>query len=233
MALIHSIEATRAPAPVHDVRAQQTAVSPADIRAALARAHQAQLGKPASPALLDVLTAHVSLETGRGSRMFNFNFGGIKGAGPSGSSAHYLTREVGPDHQDRHLVDGFRAYGSLAEGAGDYLRFVRTRYSAAFDAAGRGDVDGFAGGLKSRGYFTESVEPYAAALRSLAHTDWSGSQLTSASHQHLGPTGPLDPLAAPPDAASALPTTATVARVLDAVASMTARLGAPIEPPEP
>jgi hypothetical protein len=230
MALIHRIEPTAAPAPVHDVRAQQTAVSPADIRAALARAHQAQLGKPASPALLDVLTAHVSLETGRGSRMFNINFGGIKGAGPSGSSAHYLTREVGPDHQDRHLVDGFRAYGSLAEGAGDYLRFVRTKYSTAFDAAGRGDVDGFAGGLKSRGYFTESVEPYAAALRSLAHADWSGSQLTSASHLHLGS---VDPLTAPPDAGSSLPTTETVARVLDAVASMTARLGAPLEPPEP
>jgi hypothetical protein len=228
--VIHRI-GSAPPAPqIHEVRAHQTAVSPADIRGALARAHQAQLGKPAPPALLDVLTAHVSLETGRGSRMFNYNFGGIKGAGPSGQSARYLTREVDANGDDHHLVDGFRAYRSLTEGAGDYLRFLHTRYGAAFDAASRGDVDGFAGALKSRGYFTENVEPYAAALRSLAHADWSGSQLTSASSASaLGSTS----LVAPPDAATALPTSMAVERVLDAVASMTARLGAPLDPSEP
>lgn len=225
--MINRIDSVRPAPPVHDVKPHQTSVSPADIRGALARAHQAQFGRPASPALLDVLTAHVSLETGRGSRMFNFNFGGIKGAGPSGGSAHYLTREVGAGGEDRHLVDGFRAYGSLAEGAGDYLRFVRTRYGTAFDAAARGDVDGFAGELKRHGYFTENVEPYAAALRSLAHADWSGARLTTAA-----PAAPAALIDAPPDAAGALPNTLAVERVLDAVASMSARLGAPLDPPE-
>lgn len=223
--MIHRIGSTPPASPVHEVQAHKTAVTPADIRGALARAHQARFGRPATPALLDVLTAHVSLETARGSRMFNYNFGGIKGAGPSGQSARYLTREVGANGEDRHLVDGFRAYGSLTEGAGDYLRFLHTRYGTAFDAASRGDVDGFAGALKSRGYFTENVEPYAAALRSLAHADWSGTQLTTA-----GADAELGPIVAPPDAATALPTTLDVERVLDAVASMTARLGAPIDP---
>ena len=227
--MIHRIGATPPASPVHAVQAHQTAVTPADIRGALARAHQAQFGRAASPALLDVLTAHVSLETARGSRMFNFNFGGIKGAGPSGQSAHYLTREVGANGEDRHLVDGFRAYGSLNEGAGDYLRFLHRGYGKAFDAASRGDVDAFAGALKSRGYFTENVEPYAAALRSLAHADWSGSQLTTASAS-AGGEAALGPIVAPPDAANALPTSMDVERVLDAVASMTARIGAPIDP---
>ena len=124
-----------------------------------------------------------------------------------------------------------QVFGKPPNGAQqDGAALSRAATRAAFDAAGRGDVDGFASGLKSRGYFTESVEPYAAALRSLAHSDWSGSHLTGASHQHLSSP---ELVAAPPDAALALPTTETVARVLDAVASMTARLGAPVEHPDP
>src|SRR5512138_2257967 len=76
------------------VDAQRTAVSRADLRSAIGRAHQRLTGAAASAQLLDVLTAHASLETGSGGHMYNFNFGGIKGVSPSGETARCRTKEI-------------------------------------------------------------------------------------------------------------------------------------------
>jgi hypothetical protein len=136
------------------------------MRAALARAYLRAMGKPASPALLDVLSAQAALETGRGASMYNWNFGGIKGASPQGMTATYMTREVTASG-DVHVRQGFRAYATIDDGASDYIHVMRGRFGHAMEIAERGDVDGFAHALKQSGYYTASEAEYASALRGI------------------------------------------------------------------
>jgi flagellar protein FlgJ len=132
--------------------------------------------------------------------------------------------------EDVTIVDKFRAYATPAEGARDYLALLRTRYGGAMGAAERGDVDGFATALKQRGYYTAPVSDYAAALRHLAHeartpgTPRASLEVATASRAlELAPSSIVTD-GAPP---AALPTTVELVRVLDAVAAMSARIGAP------
>lgn len=213
-----------------DVAARRTPTSPDRVRAAIAAAYRKQTGATAGATLLDVLTAHVSHETGRGERMFNYNFGGIKGASPGGAVARYATREIGADGE-RTIVDGFRAYRSLVEGADDYIATMRTRYPNALAAAARGDVDGFSAALKQRGYFTAHLDDYAQSMRALAR-DGAASGRVAASLSAVPPDLPpafAPPLAPPSGAAAPYATEAVVGRVLDAMAELGARVGAPID----
>ena len=150
-----------------EVEPQRTQVSRADLRGAIGRAHQTLTGHAATPAFLDVLTAHASLETGSGRQMYNYNFGGIKGASPAGETARCRTKEV-VSGQEVEVRDGFRAYRSLDEGAVDYVRLMRDRFGAAALHAERGDVDGFAHALKQARYYTADESKYASALRGLS-----------------------------------------------------------------
>jgi hypothetical protein len=180
--------------------------------------------------MLDVLSAHVCFETGRGDRMHNHNFGGIKGQGPKGSTATAATSEYANGVEIR-IRDQFRAYDSLLEGATDYLTLMRSRYRDAFAAADRGDVDGFVRALHDRGYFTAPKEVYAQGLRSLFAEAASGG---------IGAAPPSFEAAAAADAAPALPTgdaailpsAAAVARVLQAVSSMALRISQPLDDEE-
>ena len=149
---------------------KRTRVAPAQFRRALGRAYRTVRGKEPSAATLDILTAHVSHETGRGERMFNYNFGGIKGVGPGGLTAKYKTHEY-IDGDKVNTVDGFRAYRSIDEGAVDYLALMDKRYGSALDEAARGDVNGFAAALKRRRYYTAPLDGYAKALRGLVGAD--------------------------------------------------------------
>ena len=115
---------------------------------------------------MNVLTAHASLETASGDRMYNFNFGGIKGASASGNTAVCRTHEV-LGGKDVVIKDGFRAYGSLDEGALDYVRTMKSRFGGALAPAARGDVTGFASALKKAHYYTASEADYARGLTSL------------------------------------------------------------------
>jgi hypothetical protein len=149
----------------HEVAAVRTPVAQAQLRAAIGRAYQRQTGTPPSAALLDTLTAQASVETGHGAKMYNFNFGGIKGASPGGDTANYLTREVVADRSVT-VHQNFRAYTSLDEGADDYVRLLSGRFGGALSRAQVGDVDGFAHALKQSGYYTAPEADYASALRS-------------------------------------------------------------------
>lgn len=116
---------------------------------------------------VELLWAQWAHETGRGSRMMAFNFGGLKGCSPSGATASYATREgFGPS--ERRLVDRFRAYATPAEGAEDYVRTLATRYRDAFDAASRADAAGFVHALRHAGYFTDREQDYARSVAALA-----------------------------------------------------------------
>ena len=163
------------------VEPKRTPVSQDDIRGALARAHVAVTGRAASGATLDVLTAQASLETASGSKMYNYNFGGIKGASASGATAMLRTHEV-LNGKDVEIKDGFRAYQTIDEGATDYVRLMQKRFPGAMQQAEKGDTDGFAHALKKSGYYTADESAYASGLRSLMG---SSSTATSASSQSL------------------------------------------------
>ena len=166
--LIQRVDSRDRVAAPREVEAKATPVSRLQIRDALSTAYRGVVGRAPNAPTLDVLEAHVAHETARGSKMFNFNFGGIKGTGPSGTTARYRTREVTPEGEKR-IVDSFRAYAGVVEGAVDYMRLLKSHYSTALEKAEGGDVDGFAASLKKGCYYTASLDDYAASLRALVH----------------------------------------------------------------
>jgi len=209
-----------------DVAATRTPATQSELRGAIGRAYAKVNGKPASANTLDMLTAQASLETGRGAQMYNNNFGGIKGHSPvSGQTAHYLTREV-ENGQSKHLVQGFRAYKSLDEGAVDFVTTLQTRFGSAMPSAERGDVNGFASALKGAGYYTAPESEYASALHALAPNLQSTSNSLSGSEVlHFS----MDSFSSQSSSTVNLPTVDAVSRVLDAVATSSARLASPID----
>ncbi len=150
-----------------EVAASATRLSGEQAASALGRAWRERFGHSPTRPTLSVLTAQWAHETGRGRSMMNFNFGGIKGTGPSGLSAVYGTRE-GHGASERHVEDGFRAYHSAAEGASDYLNLLARRYPQAIEAADRGDPAAFVRSLHEGGYFTASPESYQRSVTLLA-----------------------------------------------------------------
>ncbi len=204
-------------APARQVDARRTPASMGDIRAALARALESSTGQPPRSGTVDVLAAQVSLETARGSSMYNFNFGGIKGASPQGDTAHYNTREV-IDGRSVTLDQGFRAYGSIDEGARDYVSVLRTRFPQAFSQALSGNIDGFASALKQSHYYTAPEQEYAAGLRSAAGLPGGSSAGSSASSTVAVAAAP---------GASSFSSSAELSRVLDAVAASASRIADP------
>lgn len=189
-----------------EVEVQRTSVTRSDLRSAIGRAHQKLTGRAPSPALLDVLTAHASLETGSGAQMYNFNFGGIKGASPSGETARMRTKEV-IGGREIEIRDGFRSYRSLDEGALDYVRLMRDRFGTAVARAESGDVDGFAHALKQAHYYTADESKYASALRGLSGKADAAASLVAADARPRATTS-----------AAVFPDSFELGRVLDAIA---------------
>lgn len=170
------------------VEGQKTVVSRADIRGAIAKAYENQTGKKPSAQLLDTLTAQASLETGSGSAMYNYNFGGIKGGAPgTNETAKLRTKEV-YDGKEVEVRDGFRAYRSLDAGADDYVRLLRNKFGAAVDRAEAGDINGFAHALKQAHYYTADESKYASALNVLAGKPDGAASAADALHAGTKPT---------------------------------------------
>ncbi|HEY2405612.1 MAG TPA: glucosaminidase domain-containing protein [Polyangiaceae bacterium] len=122
-------------------------------------------GEPPSEGAVAVLTAQWAHETGTGASMYNYNFGGIKGAGPEGFSVAQQTRE-GYGKSEHTIVDRFRAYRSADQGATDYVQFLVSRFPEAANSAKAGDPVGFVQGLRQRGYFTGDPAAYTRAVAS-------------------------------------------------------------------
>jgi hypothetical protein len=152
--------------------------------------------------------------------MYNHNFGGIKGTGPSGLTAVSATHEYEGGVRVRTRAH-FRAYGSLEEGAGDFLSLLHRRYPAAVAAAERGDPDGYARALREGGYFTAPEAHYANGLRGLLglprrpETELPG---TAPGEAPVGATGGVP-----------YPTGVELGRVLDALTVSAARIARPEE----
>jgi hypothetical protein len=125
------------------------------------------LGETPKTGTLAVLAAQWAHETGRGTHMFNYNFGGIKAAGSPAQSVALPTHE-GSGTERRAQVAGFRAYASAEDGAVDYVRLLSTRYPEAIHAARASDPAGFVQALKAGGYFTDNLQAYQRSVSALA-----------------------------------------------------------------
>jgi hypothetical protein len=145
----------------------RTRLDSAQASAALRSALTNVLGEQPSEDTVRIVTAQWAHETGNGGSMFNYNFGGIKGQGPSGLSVSQRTRE-GSGDTERTIVDSFRAYRTAEEGATDYVHLLKARFPQALEAAKQGDPQAFVHALKQRGYFTGDEAAYTRSVASLA-----------------------------------------------------------------
>lgn len=198
---------------ITEVAPQSTPTAPSELRAAIARAYQRVTGAPASRGVLDALTAQASLETARGTSMLNYNFGGIKGASPAGATVRSKTVEVLQGKQQT-IVDGFRAYKTLDEGAEDYVRTMRGSFARALAAADHGSIDGFAHELKEARYYTASEKDYARALHALANDAPASQRAALTAAPSTSATSP-----------TTSPTTFEVLRMLDSLRTSMLRIG--------
>ena len=143
-------------------------------------------GQPPSEHTVAILTAQWAHETGNGASMYNYNFGGIKGMGPSGLSVSQRTKE-GFGATEHTITDRFRAYRTAEEGATDYVKLLTQRFPEAIKAAQNGDPAGFVTGLKQRGYFTGDASVYTRSVTSL--TAQAMNKGYGAVGSHLGELG--------------------------------------------
>jgi hypothetical protein len=124
-------------------------------------------GEKPSPECVAVMTAQWAHETGRGASMFNYNFAGIKGTGPSGLSVSQRTRE-GWGATERTITDNFRAYRTAEEGALDYVKLLASRFPESFAAARQGDPAACVAALKRERYFTGNEAAYTRSVTRIA-----------------------------------------------------------------
>jgi hypothetical protein len=182
-ALLQTHQTRAAPAIVPPVRTRLDGTEAAD---ALRAAWTKITGQPPSEHTVAILTAQWAHETGNGASMYNYNFGGIKGTGPSGLSVSQRTKE-GFGASEHTISDRFRAYRTAEEGATDYVRLLSERFPEAAQSAQNGDPAGFVTGLKQRGYFTGDPVAYTRSVSSLAAQALSKGY--GAVGSHLGELG--------------------------------------------
>jgi hypothetical protein len=139
------------------------------------------------------LMAQSALETGRWRYCHCWSLGNIKSVDGDGRDFTFYRcseivrgKEVWFDPPSPTCR--FRAFHTLAEGAVDYLAFLRglKRYQAAWADVLAGDPLAFVHSLKAGGYFTAAEAPYARSVSSLFH------EFTALPFQVGGDERPID-----------------------------------------
>ncbi len=148
-------------------------------------------GEKPKPETVAILTAQWAHETGHGASMFNYNFAGIKGSGPSGLSVAQRTHE-GWGASERTITDSFRAYRTAEEGARDYVSLLKSRFPGALAAAQNGDPAATVHALKQAGYFTGDEGAYTRSVTQIARQVGPASLEFASSSTAALPTLPLD-----------------------------------------
>jgi hypothetical protein len=147
------------------VPATKTPCTPLELVAGLMAAYAAQMGHEPEAPTLAVLCAQVALETANMHSLICWNIGNIK-RGPGPDWCAFSTFEyVGTPPVKTPMVCEFSAWPSLESACERFVSFLYLSYPEAWEAATHGDPEGFARGLRSRGYFTAPVELYAAGVR--------------------------------------------------------------------
>jgi hypothetical protein len=158
--------------PLHGtvVASVRTDLSSGQASESIGRAWTEVFGEEPPKGAVGMLTAQWAHETANGASMYNYNFAGIKGAGPQGFSVAQKTRE-GFGATERRITDHFRAYSSADEGAVDYVKLLSARYPDAIAAAKDGNAPAFVHALKAHGYFTGSEQAYTRSIVALSGGD--------------------------------------------------------------
>ena len=196
-----ALEGAQSAAPMPGlVAVVRTKLSAGQAQEALRAAWEKVTGEAPSDKTLALITAQWAHETGNGASMYNYNFAGIKGAGPGGLSVAQHTRE-GYGASERRIVDNFRAYSSAEEGATDYVQLLKRRFPEAVEGAQQGDPNAFVRGLKSRGYFTGQESAYLNNVASIASRylgeplETQGGTPPVLDYRGVrGPSGPVGPV---------------------------------------
>lgn len=149
------------------VKPFRTQLAAAETQVLLKDALTRVTGEEPSHDCVAILTAQWAHETGRGASMYNYNFAGIKGTGPSGMAVAQRTKE-GWGSSEKTITDNFRAYASAEEGATDYIKLLARRFPEALEAAQNGDAVGTVRALKDKGYFTGNEEAYTKSVVRMA-----------------------------------------------------------------
>lgn len=211
---------TRAAAAATLVAPTRTRLDGTQAAAALRSAWTNVTGQPPSQQTVAVLTAQWAHETGNGASMYNYNFGGIKGASPDGFSVSQRTHE-GFGATERAITDRFRAYRTAEDGATDYVKLLVHHFPEAAESATKGDPVGFVQGLKQRGYFTGDPTAYTRSVSSLTAQGLNDGFAALGSHLgELGATPELNMHATPlslPGSAFASYTPDTTGSLIDAL----------------
>lgn len=149
-----------------------TAVTPAQVYAALRDACAPVLGTSLARESLLVLLSQWACETARGKAMHRFNLGNIKHVPGDGHdySQFRCDEIIGGKtvwFDPPNPGCSFRAYATLDAGAVDYLTLLHKHFAGAWPDVVKGDTLDFAKDLYAEHYFTASPALYAASLHGL------------------------------------------------------------------
>lgn len=116
----------------------RTRMTPAAAARYLREAYTQLTGSPPSNRVLSVLLGQWAIESGTGTRMYNFNYGGVKipRRGWEGGRVQLPTHET-VNGQRVATQAWFQAYGTAEEGARAYLQNIIRNYSEALAAVDR------------------------------------------------------------------------------------------------
>lgn len=121
---------------------------------------------------LNILYAHVALETGNLSSVMNYNLGNAK-ATPAASNNNKWTGYPCGEILDgksykftaKHPICYFLAFDTLEDGIVYYLKMMGDNFRSALIEAANGNVEGFNAELKESGYYTADPNLYLKGLR--------------------------------------------------------------------
>lgn len=140
--------------PVSMRRSQQlTSLNEKELFDSLSTGHLSFFGQKPSPTRLASAWAHVSLENGQGSKIYNFNFGNI---GASKKEPHFFIS----GHR-------FKANDSVQDGTVFYWKTLKKMCSSVFPYFDVGNPKDAAYQLYRCGYYRANKEDYARSMNQL------------------------------------------------------------------
>lgn len=155
------------------IPAKLTFFSEGDLVSTLTSVYKSELGIAPDSDTLAILCAQVALETADGKKCMCFNLGNFKAPNQDQGSVdwcYFATTEY--SSQGKPIVIrppdrgcSFAAFATLTDGATYYLRRMYDHWTLAWQAALKGDVEGYAKGLKAQGYYTAPVDSYVKGVK--------------------------------------------------------------------
>ena len=121
---------------------------------------------------LNILYAHVALETGNLSSVMNYNLGNAKATPKASNNNKWTGYPCGENLNGKsykftakHPICYFLAFDTLEDGVAFYLRMMGNNFRSALIEAANGDVEAFNTELKESGYYTANSNLYLKGLK--------------------------------------------------------------------